>query len=117
MRKYMVDELNKEHQHKIPLIPAGTYDTALYDYSIQDEEDSNMYVSSGYNGYKSLVFFGEPPQGGYYFEGEKLGAVTFPNFKSAYEFIKNNNLENHNLRVGCYKDEIKQYERENGHDR
>lgn len=56
MRKYMVDELNKEHQHKIPLIPARTYDTALYDYSIQDKEDSNMYVSSGYNGYKSLVF-------------------------------------------------------------
>ena len=110
--KYLLDELNKEYQHKIPYIPAGTYETALYDYSIQSEEDSNMYISSGYNGYKNLTFYGKPPKKGYYFEGEKLGEIDFPNFKMAYEFILANNLTNYNIRCGCYKEEIKQYEKE-----
>lgn len=109
---YMVEELNKDFQCELPYIPEGTYDTALYDYSVEDKKYKNMWISSGYSGYKSLEFFGKPPENGYYFEGEKLGSVTFPNFKTAYEFIMSNNLPNYNLRCDCYKKEIKQYEKE-----
>ena len=110
--KYMADELNGKFQLQIPYIPNGTYDTALYDALIEDEKIAKKWVGSGYNGYKKLTFYGKPPQDDNYFEGKELGEVIFPNFRSAYEFIKNNNLKNFQLRAGCYAKEIKQYKKE-----
>ena len=110
--KYLLDELNKNFQLKIPYVPANTYDTALYDFSVEDKKIKNMWIDSGYNGYKSLVFYGKPANNGNYFEGEKLGDVIFANFRTAYEFIIQNKLKNYNLRCGCYEKEIKQYEKE-----
>ncbi len=110
---YIIKELNNDFQCKIPFVPSNVFDTALYDFSVEDKEYKNMWIDSGYNGYKELVFYGKPPQGNnYYFEGKELGRIIFPNFKTAYEFIQNNKLRNYNLRCGCYKNEIKEYFKE-----
>lgn len=107
---YMLNELNNDFQCKIPFIPDNVYDTALYDFSIEDKKYKNMWIDSGYNGYKDLVFYGKSPAGSdLYWEGKKLGNIIFPNFKTAYEFILNNKLPNYNLRCGCYKKEIEEY--------
>lgn len=111
---YFEEEYNKPFQYSLPIIPNGTYDTALYNASVQDKKYKNMWVSPGIDGIHTLEFLGKPPKDGYYFEGELLGRVDFPTFTAAYEFIKANKLNCYQLRDGCYKEEIEEYNKRTG---
>ena len=97
-------------QLQLGLIPYHK-SSRLYIDLIQDKSGRFIGSTEGYDGQKILVFYNtfKPDD---HTEKNEVGRIIFPNFRLAYEFIKANNIKNFNLEQGCYKQEIKQYEKE-----
>lgn len=89
---------------------------------IPDYKDSRLYENlkfkngkfvsdSGYNTSKTLVFYNTNKRSEHV-EKNAIMRIVFPDFRSAYEYILNNNIKNFNIDYGCYENEIKQYQKE-----
>lgn len=107
-------------QLKLSVIPDYT-DSRLYH---DLKKVRGKFVSnSGYNDSKVLVFYKSNEPSEYdkknkimrtlvHVEKNKIMRIVFPDFRSAYEYILNNNIKNFNIDYGCYENEIKQYQKE-----
>ena len=94
------------NQYPIP----EEYDYAnLYESCVQDKE-SRIFIGSGYNGLKTLVFYNDKNTGKMWSKIECTD-LEFINFAEAYYFILTNNIPVYNISQGSWEKEIQKYER------
>lgn len=106
---YKMQQLKLQfNQYSIP----EEYDYAnLYESYIQDKE-SRIFIGSGYNGVKTLVFYNDKNTGEMWSRIENAD-MDFINFEEAYQFILANRIKVYNILHGSWQKEIQVFERKN----
>lgn len=95
-------------QLKLSIIPEYA-DSRLYT-EIVISKNCN-WAADDYNNGKNLVFY-NTTKASEHVTSNEIMSIKFPDFKTAYKFILDNNIKNYNIDSGSYKKEIKQYQKE-----